>query len=86
MLHILLELDKYQSDNAWYIWILGLTLITPLHHGFAAHRLGTAELDMFLCVTQTSRSRGATVTRRHILGISENSFDMANVYNCNTSW
>jgi hypothetical protein len=47
MLHIFLELDKYQNDNAWYTWILGPTVITLLHHGFAAHRLGTAMLDMF---------------------------------------
>jgi len=47
MLHILLELDKYQSDNAWYTWILELIVITPLHLGFAAHRLGTAVLDWF---------------------------------------
>jgi len=51
MLHILLELDQYQSRNAWYTRILELTVITPLHHGFAGHRLGTTELDMFLCAT-----------------------------------
>jgi len=59
MLRILLQLYKYQSDNALYTWILGLTVITPLHHGFVVHRLGTAELDMFLCVTRMSRNRAA---------------------------
>jgi hypothetical protein len=68
MLHIVLELDKYQSDNAWCTWILGLTVKTPLLRGFAAHRLGTTELDVVLCVTRTSRTRAAAVTRRQISG------------------
>jgi hypothetical protein len=44
MLDILLELDKGQGDN-------GLAVITSLHHGLAALRLDTTELDMFSCVT-----------------------------------
>jgi hypothetical protein len=48
VLHILLELDKYQSDNAWYTWILELTVITPLRHGYAADRLGTTEICFYV--------------------------------------